>query len=1203
MTTTPGFLYEYLSALTNQPLTEAYLYSYIPKVPCSVIALGTTSPFDGYALHYVWIPCANPPPSQAGIITPIAPLGKSTDGYWFNVPSLVSFPPIPTGTINTLYYNNSELISKGDQAISFNGTAVSKYSSDGYTTSIQIDNGYTSIIGPLGEEPNQEHKLKFAGNLVSVADDSVNKQTIVSINGATGSTTHSMTGDIISNVDGYSGTLITKIQGQSIDVTNFPPTDGDTLIYSDQHQQWSPGALPPGNLGTYYQVGLNSTTKATNDSYLNFCGRALTSITSADGITQLNTIAGYDTLQWSTTQFPDVGLYPNAHPTTINFSGSAVTGMTFNGTDTISITLTDSGLKNISKKLDSDINIVPVSTTDNTIVFQGHCLSSASSTGGVTTITNNAYTTIKDYNGTPVTQRGKVEFVSDSNVAAVYTVDDGVDTTLVKFPVYGKGTMKQTYYHMPHTNYPDTLFPMGNPLLVNIYGISIGGSALTGHTGATGATGADAVSYYTVDSFNKLQWSTSPFPDPGLYPLAAPTTLNLGGSAVTGMTYNGSDTVSIQLDKGTGISNISKKLDSDINIVPVSTTDTTLLFRGHALTACSSTGGVTTVEHNAYTTCLDNNSTPLTQRAKLKLATDSNALVPYCSDNGVDTTLLNIPNYGKGTLRHCYTGSIGNINLIQIDALGIVFGGTSINAAGSTGATGQTGYAYYTIDAYGRIFDKYNVAATKRSDLKFANGTVVDDGLHSVITIDASPQLYYNTIKNSSGTGQTQRASLKFAGGTVTDDGTNTVYTPPVSGGGTISGLRWTGNGSFYSANDIELDFTGTAVTGATSTALLPPLGGNGVTTFSLDAGYNQILSSTGSYITKRSNVQFTGNVSVWDNNSGGIPYTTVNIPTPQAYNTIQSNYGGVTQRSVMNFLGTGVSVADDGVNTTNITINAYGRIFDKANNSVTRRADMKFANGAVTDDGIHSVITIDPSAQLYYNTIKNLNGTNQPQRAYLKITGGIAQSVGDDGTSTTLNIQAYNQVIAPAGNSLTSRDYLYFTGNCSVYDSNPYTVVTIPAFPTIYNQQVYGPGGISYTQRNNLYFTGNGLSVNDVNPYTYITVREPQYSSTVELNNVQGPQANWTKSYAFTSGKRVMILVSTSAYALAATAASLYLAIDGATVAYSSFTLGAVATAGHQTFPTIMYTTNAYSGTHTISVWTGASTGSADYCTVSCWT
>ena len=61
------------------------------------------------------------------------------------------------------------------------------------------------------------------------------------------------------------------------------------------------------------------------------------------------------------------------------------------------------------------------------------------------------------------------------------------------------------------------------------------------------------------------------------------------------------------------------------------------------------------------------------------------------------------------------------------------------------------------------------------------------------------------------------------------------------------------------------------------------------------------------------------------------------------AYVTIQDESSTITQRSIMNFLGSSVTAVDDGLSKTNITVQAYNTITDEGGSPLTQRSVLNF--------------------------------------------------------------------------------------------------------------------------------------------------------------------------------------------------------------------------------------------------------------------
>lgn len=84
-----------------------------------------------------------------------------------------------------------------------------------------------------------------------------------------------------------------------------------------------------------------------------------------------------------------------------------------------------------------------------------------------------------------------------------------------------------------------------------------------------------------------------------------------------------------------------------------------------------------------------------------------------------------------------------------------------------------------------------------------------------------------------------------------------------------------------------------------------------------------------------------------------------------QAYQTIQDEGISATQRSTLNFIGSSVSASDDAINSrTNVTIQAYNTVEDEGV-AVTQRASINFVGSGVTvtDLGGKTIVTIPGSS------------------------------------------------------------------------------------------------------------------------------------------------------------------------------------------------------------------------------------------------
>jgi len=592
------------------------------------------------------------------------------------------------------------------------------------------------------------------------------------------------------------------------------------------------------------------------------------------------------------------------------------------------------------------------------------------------------------------------------------------------------------------------------------------------------------------------------------------------------------------------------------------------------------------------------------------------------------------------------TGATGHTGPIGLTGNTGATGATGIGLTGPNGATGPTGATGPSggpvgptgptgpPGAGGMIKGPTGATLPQRAFLEFTGGafsntyvqdalpTVTDDGVNIVLTLVAPS---YQTLKNGSGSALPRRANLKISGPVSWDDnGTDTILY--INNPNYQYILNQTGG--IVSPQRANLQFIGFT----SNSRNVVNVGDDGfhATQVTINPFYQQIQQSGGTILNSKTYLRFTGNSSVVNNDSQDC--TIVNTNYSLTYTERNGSPVGISD-TILNMTGGAVSnlTSISGVST--YTIQAYNQIISPSSSLMTKRDNLKFSGAGVSvgDDGTNTVVTVNAP---YINVTAWNSVYLGVGDTVLNMTGGSVSSLTSSGGMSTYTIKAYNQIISPSNTSMTKRDNLKFLGNCVVADDGVNTTATVESYnrifdklnnavtkrsdmkfangvvvddglhsvitidpPTLYNQQIVGPGGTFYTSRYYIYFTGNGVTVGDLSStYTLVTINEPQYSTTILLSNMLGPSSNWTSFYTFPAGKKVVIHVSASASAVVANLYSMRLKIDGGVVASSSFYINQNE---HHTFPTIMYATSAYSGSHQISIDSSATVDVNDYCSV----
>jgi hypothetical protein len=153
--------------------------------------------------------------------------------------------------------------------------------------------------------------------------------------------------------------------------------------------------------------------------------------------------------------------------------------------------------------------------------------------------------------------------------------------------------------------------------------------------------------------------------------------------------------------------------------------------------------------------------------------------------------------------------------------------------------------------------------------------------------------------------------------------------------------------------------------------------------------------------------------------NSSFNALTSFSSGVTQAYQTIQDEGSSVTQRSIMNFVGAGVTVNDDGSSKTTITINggvsqAYTTVQDEGV-ALPQRNTIDFVGSGVTatDNGSKTVVTIAGAsfvAAPYFYAKKSLTTTD--------VSFGVSPVVG--GVNSIFGGQQVTEYTTKTENGLT---------------------------------------------------------------------------------------------------------------------------------------------------------------------------------------
>jgi len=189
------------------------------------------------------------------------------------------------------------------------------------------------------------------------------------------------------------------------------------------------------------------------------------------------------------------------------------------------------------------------------------------------------------------------------------------------------------------------------------------------------------------------------------------------------------------------------------------------------------------------------------------------------------------------------------------------------------------------------------------------------------------------------------------------------------------------------------------------------------------------------------------------------IDWANFNGKLSSAYVTIQDESSSLTQRSIMNFLGTSITAVDDGLSKTNITVQAYNTITDEGGSPLTQRSVLNFVgNGVVAvDDTTRTNVTI--SVAVIQNTVYVMKSGSDStglverfDKPFLTITAARVAALAYY-TSRTENERV--KIIVESG---------LYTEGIIIYDFIDYDLGNSVIAPTALNVSCIADTGSSYT-------------------------------------------------------------------------------------------------------------------------------------------
>lgn len=598
---------------------------------------------------------------------------------------------------------------------------------------------------------------------------------------------------------------------------------------------------------------------------------------------------------------------------------------------------------------------------------------------------------------------------------------------------------------------------------------------------ASGVATPGTYSSLTVDTYGRVTAGSNPgFLTSAFYQ----TVKNTAGTASTQRSV-------LKFDGGFTVADVSSETVVALNATGVSAGTFTSLTVGTdgRVTAATNPGFLT----QAYATIKNSAGTAQTQRSSVKFGTDfavsdsspdtvialaSNSLTVTAGTGLTDGGLvalggsvsLSLPATGPGA--GTSGGGASYINSVTLDAQGRV-------TALTTGTPSGGGSGYTTVQANGsaltqrailNVLPRLTTAddGTSKTTLDLASG-IVSTGTYTSVTVDTYGRVtagtnpgfltsaFYQTVKNSAGTGQTQRANLKFDSGFAVADSTPD----------TVVSLSTTGVGAG----------TYTSVTVATDGRVTA-----GSNPGFLTSAFYQTVQANGSDLTQRAKLNVlprltaadNGTLTTLDLTSGVVStgtYSSVTVDTygrvtagtnpgylTAAYVLVKDSTGtGATARANLKFGSaftvtdttpdTVVTLSDTGVSAstyTSVTVDAKGRVTagtspgfltsafyqtvkDSTGTGATQRANVKFgSNFVITDTSPDTVITLSTTGvsastytsvtvdtfgrvtagsnpSVFYQTIKNSAGTGQTQRSVLKFDAGF--TLADVGSETVVSL------------------------------------------------------------------------------------------------------------------------------------------------------------------------------------------------------